>query len=186
MKFNSFTSRLITSAAALALMGVCANSASAKNLQSNKGFKVISVTTLDNAKTSDLFLLKDQGGRQFLYLASADGKLSIFDVTHPSELRELSSWTLARGGSQTFRVEPISDRFAIASDSKTDENVTLLDLSNTPSEVIAKRFKDADAYAVDGDKQVLYVAQPGELTVVRFDRPITRDAERWEQSFEAR
>jgi hypothetical protein len=185
MTYNCFTSTLLTSVAALALTGVCATSAEATNHPDTDGFKV-AVTTLNNAKTTDLFLLKGQGGKQFLYLASADGKLSIFDVTHPSELRELSSWTLARGDAQTFRVQPISSRFLVASDSKTGGNISVLDLSNTPSEKIAKDLTNVDAYAIDGNKQILYVAQHGQLTVIRFDHPITREAEIWEQSYEAR
>jgi hypothetical protein len=187
MKRNWFTSKLATSAAVLALTGVCANSAAAKDHHDNQGFEVITVKALDTAKTTDLFLLKGQGRKQFLYLESADGKLTIFDATHPSQLRKLSSWTLSgEGDTQNFRIQPLNHRFAVASDSKTGDNLTVLDLSNTPSEAIAKHLKNVDAYAIDGANQVLYVARAGELTVMRFDHPITRDAEIWEQSFEAR
>jgi hypothetical protein len=186
MKFNLFTSKLVTSVAVLGLMGVSANSAFAKERQDEQGFKVIAVRNLTNAKTTGLFLLKSQRGKQFLYLTSADGKLSIFDVSHPGNLRELSSWALDNGDAQTLRVQPINDRFVIASDRKTDDSLTVLDLSNTPSEEIAKQLKGVDAYAIDGNREVLYVARRGELMVIRFDHPITRDAEIWEQSYEAR
>jgi WD40 repeat protein len=186
MKSKWFTSKLVTSIASLALTSVWPTAAVAKGHHDNDGFKVITVRTLDDAKTTDLFLLKGQNGKKFLYLASANGKLSIFDVTHPSNLREVSSWTLAPATTQTFHVRPISDRFAVASDSNTADELTALDLSKTAAEEIARRFKNVDAYAIDGNQQVLYVARQGELTVVRFDHPITREAERWEQSFEAR
>jgi DNA-binding beta-propeller fold protein YncE len=186
MKFNSFTSKLLTSVAALALTSVCANPAFGKEHHVSKGFKVIAVRTLDNTKVADLLLVNGQGGKQFLYLASADGKLSIFDASHPSQLRELSSWRLTSSDTQNFRIEPINDRFVVASGARTDDRVAVLDLSNAVSKEIAQQFKDVDAYAVDDDKQVLYVAQPGQLTVVRFDHPISRDAERFEESYEAR
>jgi hypothetical protein len=89
---------------------VCADAAIAKGHHDDKRFKVIAVSALDNTKTTDLFLLNGQGAKQFLYLASADGKRSIFDVTHPSAIRELSSWTLASSDAQTFRVRLINNR----------------------------------------------------------------------------
>ena len=186
MKFNSFTSKLLTSVAALALTSVWANAAVAKDHHNDKGFKVIAVRTLDNTEVADLLLLNGQGGKQFLYLASADGTLSIFDTSHPGHLRELSSWRLTSSDTQNFRIESINDRFVIASDARTDDHVAVLDLSNTASKEIARQFKDVDAYAVDDNKQVLYVAQPGQLTVVRFDHPISRAAELFEESYEAR
>jgi hypothetical protein len=200
MKFNSFTSKLLTSVTALALTSVCANPAFGKDRHVSKGLKVIAVRTLDNTNATDLYLFNRQNGKQFLYLASADGKLSIFDVTHPSRLSELSSWTLANGGSGSFRLQPINERLAVASGSKTNDKLAVLDLFNavlssafpphTLSEAasaeIARQFKDVNAYAVDDNKQVLYVAQPGQLTVVRFDHPISRDAELFEESYEAR
>jgi hypothetical protein len=185
MKHNWFTSILVAGSATLAL-SQDANSATVKHHPDNDGFKVVTKVTLGNSKTTDLHLLQGQGGRQFLYLASADGKLSIFDVTNLKELRKLNSWTMSDGADQTFHFQAINDRFAVASDSKTDNNLTVLDLSNTPSEEIARRFKDVDAYAIDGDKQIVYVAQRGALVIIRFDRPITREAEIWEQSYEAR
>ena len=186
MKFNLFTSKLLTSVTALALTSVCANAAVAKDHHKDKGFRVIAVRTLDNAKVADLLLLNGQGGKQFLYLASADGKLSMFDASRASELSEVSSWMLANGGSGAFRLQPINDRFVVASDARTNDHVAVLDLSDAASETIAREFKNADAYAADDNKQVLYVAQPGKLTVVRFDHPISRDAERFEESYEAR
>ena len=186
MKFNSFTSKLLTSVAALTLTSVWANAAVAKDHHNDKGFKVIAVRTLDNTKVADLLLLNGQGGKQFLYLASADGKLSIFDASHPGHLRELSSWRLTSSDTQNFRIESINDRFVIASDARTDDHVAVLDLSNAASKEVARQFKDVDAYAVDDNKQVLYVAQSGQLTVVRFDHPISRDAELFEESYEAR
>jgi LVIVD repeat len=186
MKFNSFTSTLLTSVAAVALTSVCAIPAFAKDHHVSKGFKVIAVRTLDNGKPTDLLLLDGKGGKQFLYLASDDGKLSIFDVTHPSNVLEQSTWTLANDGSEAFRIQPISDSFAVASDSKTNDKLAVLDTSDPASAEIARQFKGVDAYAVDNNKQVLYVAQQGQLTVVRFDRPISRDAELFEESYEAR
>jgi hypothetical protein len=62
----------------------------------------------------------------------------------------------------------------------------VIDLSDAASAEIGRQFKDVDAYAIDDNKQILYVAQPGEVTVIRFDHPISRDAELFEESYEAR
>ena len=186
MTLRSFTSHLLISVVALALTSVCAVPAFASDHFVSKGFTVITVLPLDNTITTELHLLTGTDGKQFLYLASTDGHLSIFDVTRPSHLRELNSWRLTSSDTQNLRIEPINDRFVIASDAKTDTHVAVLDVSDAASKEISRQFKHVDAYAVDDNKQVLYVAQPGKLTVVRFDHPIDKDAEHFEESYEAR
>ena len=81
----------------------------------------------------------------------------------------------------------MSDHVAIASGAPdASQSLTVLDLANAPSVEIAKTLKNVDAYAIDGETNTLYVAQRGKLSVMQFDHPITREAEIWEQSYEAR
>jgi hypothetical protein len=187
MKFNWFRSHAALVAAALATTGFFTNLAVAKERHNTAGYRVITEETLGNGQTTDLFLLKDQRGKKFLYLASANGTLSIFDVSYPNEVRQVSSWVLASGGSGGFHVRPINDQFVVATRARnTEDSLAVLDPSNAPSKQIAEQLKNVDAYAIDGDNQVLYVAQRGKLIVMRFDGPITRQAEIWEESYEAR
>ncbi len=66
------------------------------------------------------------------------------------------------------------------------EELTVVDLGDGPSARVARQFKNAEAYTLDGANNTAYVATAGKLVVMRFDHPITHDAEIWEQSFEAR
>jgi hypothetical protein len=61
-----------------------------------------------------------------------------------------------------------------------------LDPSAAATPEIAKPFKNDGCYTVDPSDQTLHVVQQGWLSVVRFDRPITREAEVFEQSYQAR
>ena len=145
-------------------------------------------------------MLDGQNGKRFLYLVSADEKLSMFDVTHPGALRELSSCMLASSEAQFYRVRLISNQSGLPAESEADDRVAMValseaalkeiaprvTLSDAASEEIGRHFKGVDAYAVDENKRVLYVAQRGELTVIRFNHPISRDAELFEESYENR
>lgn len=62
----------------------------------------------------------------------------------------------------------------------------MVDLGNGPSASVARQFKNAEAYTLDGVSNTAYIAEGGKLVMMRFDQPITHDAEIWEQSYEAR
>ncbi len=86
-----------------------------------------------------------------------------------------------------YQFRPVNERVAIASGAPdASQSLTVLDLANAPSVEIAKKLKNVDAYTIDGETNTLYVAQRGKLFVIQFDHPITREAEIWEQSYEAR
>jgi hypothetical protein len=141
---------------------------------------------LSNSKTTDLFLRSDAKNHQYLYVASADNTLTVYDVTNPKELRETQSLALS-GASSQFVVRPVSDRMAIATAAPNNgANLTVLNFSNLPSTEIEKQLKSVDAYAIDGDTNTLYVAQQGKLVVMKFGHPITREAEIWEESYNSR
>jgi hypothetical protein len=184
-KLTGFKALLLTALAASGLFAAHAN-AKDKATRRSAAYTVLSQERLDNGKTTDLFLRNSRNGREFLYLASANGTLSIFDVTDPKEPRPLQSLVLVdKPGS--FQIRPVNNRVAIASGAVDPaENLTVLDLSNAPSTEIAKQLKTVDAYTIDGAGQIVYVAQRGTLVVLQFDHPITREAEIWEQSFETR
>ena len=142
--------------------------------------------TLANGKTTNLFLRRGNAGGLFLYVASANRTLSIYDVSHSSEPRELNTLAL-RSDKPAFQIRPVDDHVVVASGAPdASQSLTVLNLANAPTVAIAKTLKNVDAYEIDGETNTLYVAQRGKLSVMQFDHPITREAEIWEQSYEAR
>jgi hypothetical protein len=67
---------------------------------------------------------------------------------------------------------------------ESEQNVTVLDTGDAATAAIAKQFKNA--YTIDPNGDTLYVVHDGELSVLRFDRPISRDAELFEQMLDDR
>ena len=135
------------------------------------------VGTLTNGKTTDLFLRRSNEGARYLYIASANGTLAIYDVSQPAEPRELKTLTLT-SDKTTLQIRPVSDQAAIVSGAPdASQSLTVLDLANAPSVEIAKTLKNVDAYTINGETNTLYVAQRGKLFVIQFDHPITRQAE---------
>jgi hypothetical protein len=177
--------RVVTLTALTAMM-LSSQIVFAKNHGPAKGYKVLSETTLGAAKTTSMFLRQDHRGHEFLYVASDAGILSIFDVSNPAEPRRVDDLKLT-GTESTFSVWPASNRIALATRAADSaEELTVVDLGNGPSATVARQFKNAQAYTLDGASYTAYVATGGKLVVMRFDQPVTHDAEIWEQSYEAR
>jgi hypothetical protein len=151
-----------------------------------EGYRVLAETNLGVAKTTSMFLRQDHRGHEFLYVASDAGILSILDVSNPAEPRKVGDLRLTGAGGN-FKVRPVSNRIALATRAADSaEELTVVDLKNGPSARVARQFKNAQAYTLDSASNTAYVAAGGELVVIRFDHPITHDAEIWEQSYEAR
>jgi hypothetical protein len=160
--------------------------AAAKDHHDSETTHMLCEQTLANGKTTDLFLRRSNKGSRYLYIASANGTLAIYDVSQPAEPRELNTLALS-SDEPTFQIRPVSEHAAIASGAPdASQSLTVLELANAPSVEIAKTLKNVDAYTIDAETNMLYVAQHGKLFVIQFDRPITREAEIWEQSYEAR
>jgi hypothetical protein len=112
--------------------------------------------------------------------------MAIFDVTDSSEPRQVNRLALS-GKPASFTVRPVSNRLAVVSAANDPAcELTLLDLGNEPAVEIAETLKNVDAYTINGATNTVYIAQDGRLLVMRFARPVTRDAEIWEQFFESR
>jgi hypothetical protein len=173
--------------AAISLFGLLvAQPAMARNHAPKHDYQVLGQVALSNGKTTDLFLRKNQEGRTFLYVASANETMAIFDVTNNREPHQVNRLALS-GNSNTFTLKPVSDRLAVATTANDPaREFTVLDLGNAPSVEIAKRLQNVDAYAINSATNTVYIAQDGQLLIMRFDHPVTRDAEIWEQFFEAR
>jgi len=176
----------VYASAALSLLGFVALPAMARDHVRKPDYKVVGQVALQNGKTTDLFLRKNQKGRTFLYVASANQTLAIYDVTDKSEPHLVNRLALSTTRN-SFEVRPISDRTAVATTSNDPATeFTVLDLDNAPSVEVAQRFKNVDAYTIDGANNTAYVSQDGQLLVIQFGHPVTRDAEIWEQSYESR
>jgi hypothetical protein len=187
MMFNRTNIRAAYASAALSLFGLLvAQPAMARSHVQKTDYQVLGQVALPNGRTTDLFLRKNQEGKTFLYVASANETMAIFDVTNGSEPRQVNRLALS-GKPSLFTVRPVSNLLAVASAANDPaRELTLLDLGNEPAVEIAKTLKNVDAYAINGATNTVYVAQDGQLLVMRFTRPVTRDAEIWEQFFESR
>lgn len=172
--------------AVLATVTLATAPAAAKAHPHVKANRMLCERTLANVKTTDLFLRRGNEGGLFLYVASANGTLSIYDVSDSSEPRELNTLAL-NSDKPAFQIRPVNDHVVVVSGAPdSSQSLTVLNLANAPSAEIAKTLKNVDAYAIDGETNTLYVAQRGKLSVMQFDHPITREAEIWEQSYESR
>jgi hypothetical protein len=185
MIFNPTKLPAVYASAAFSLLGLLTQPAMARNHTQEPDYKVMGQVALNNGKTTDVFLRKNQEGRTFLYVASVNKTLTIFHVTNSREPRQVNRLALS-GNSNSFTVRPVRDRLAVATTNDPADEFTLIDLDHAPAVEIAKRFKNVDAYTIDGIRNTAYVAQDGQLLVLRFGHPITRDAEIWEQFFETR
>ena len=152
----------------------------------NPGYKLLGQTPLPNVHATDLFLRQDKQGRKYLYVVYAENTLSVVNVTKPAQITEASRLALTTT-QRTAHAEQVNADFIVLSNTpQPEQDVTVLNTSTPATPGIAKQFKNADCYTIDSSDQTLYVVQQGELSVLRFDRPITRDAEIFEQSYEAR
>ena len=108
----------------------------------------------------------------------------MLDVTHSEEPKELDELHLTEGPSQVH-LRPLGPDAVLAT-AACDPSQQLAVLSDTASPAIAKQFTHVDAYTIDGGRSLVYIAEKGKLSILRFDRPLTREAEIWEQSYESR
>ena len=186
MKQNREQLNRVVAIAVLTAMILGGQTVFAKAHGSTGGYKVLAERNLGVAKATSMFLRQDQRGHKFLYVASDAGVLSILDVSDPREPRKVDDLRLT-GAESNFRVRPVSNRIALATrTADSAEDLTIVDLGNGPSASVAHQFKNAEAYTLDGASNTAYVAAGGELVVMRFDHPITHDAEIWEESYENR
>lgn len=81
--------------AVFAVLTIAAGPAVAKPHHDSKTKRVLCEETLANGKTTDLFLRRSNKGGRYLYIASANGTLSIYDVSQPAEPRELNTLVLS-------------------------------------------------------------------------------------------
>jgi hypothetical protein len=172
--------------AVLAILAFTAAPAVANEHHASKTYRNVCEETLPNGKTTDLFLRRSNKGSRYLYVASANRRLSVYDVSRPAEPLLLNTLVLS-SNKTAFQIRPVSEHAAVASGvPDASQSLTVLDLDNAPSIGIAKTLRNVEAYAIDGETNTVYAARNGRLFVIQFDHPITRDAEIWEQSYEAR
>jgi hypothetical protein len=86
----------------------------------------------------------------------------------------------------TQDAEPVNARFVLVTNAAAPERDLAVVDTNTPATPeTAKEFKNIDCSTIDPSDETLYLVGHGELSIMRFDRPISRDAEIFEQSYEA-
>jgi hypothetical protein len=164
--------------------GVVVQPTLAKGHKTNPGYTLVGQTALENTKATDLFLRQDDQGRKYLYVVYANDTLAVLNVTNGAEIAETHHLTLA-ANAQTQHVEPVNDRFALVTNTPDSQgDLALMDTKTPATPEIAKEFRNSDCY--DPSDNTLYVVHDGELSVLRFDRPISRDAQLFEESFENR
>jgi hypothetical protein len=150
------------------------------------GYTLVGKTVLQNAKATDLFLRKDEQGHKYLYVVYADDTLAVLNVTNGVEVSETHRLALATNA-PTLHMEPLNSRFAAATNApEPDRQFAVVDMKDAAKPEIAKEFKNVDCYTIDPGDETLYVISDGALSIMRFNRPITRDAELFEQSYNAR
>ena len=67
-----------------------------------------------------------------------------------------------------------------------DPSQRLTVLNDTASPEIAKQFTHVDAYTIDGGRSLVYIVEKGKLSILQLDRPLSREAQIWEQSYQSR
>jgi hypothetical protein len=163
MKHISYRTAGLWAVVTVATAGLHGGPAFAKPHGSEGGYKIIAEEDLSLGRVTDMLLRRDRRGHTYLYVAFANDTVLVFEVTSANELRQLPKVAGNCGNS------PMAS-----------------DLVYAPSVDLPKRLEKTDAYAIDGNDQTVYVAEHGKLIVMRFDRPITRDAEIWEKFYEGR
>jgi LVIVD repeat len=157
----------------------------AKGHSENVGYTLAGQTALPHAKATDLFLRQDKQGHKYLYVVYAD-MLTVLNVTNPSEVSEMYSLAVT-ANKQTAHDEPVNARFVVLTNTtEPEQDLAVVDTSAPAMPKIAKEFKNAECYTIDSSDETLYVVRHSELSIMRFDHPVSRDAEIFEQSYEAR
>jgi hypothetical protein len=152
----------------------------------NPGYTLLGQAALPNAHAIDLFLRQDKQSRKYLYVVYADNTLSVLNVTNAAEITETRRLALTAKKPTPHREQLNAGTVVLSNGPEPEGDVTVLDTNDPAMPEIAKQFKNADCHTIDPSYQTLYTVQQGELSIVRFDRPITRGAEIFEQSYEAR
>ena len=129
------------------------------------------------------FLRMNAVGQTFLYVHS-DHSISVLDVTRSEEPKEVDELHLTEGSPQVHSRPLDSDTVPATAASDLSQPVTVL--NDAAAAEIAKQFAHVDAYTIDEGRSLVYIAEKGKLSILKFDRPLTRDAEIWEQSYDSR
>jgi hypothetical protein len=149
-------------------------------------YKVVAQASLGGSRVTDMFLRASRTGKTYLYVTREDRTLSVYDVslgTEPKETEELSLTKKA----EPLRIHAAGPDTAIVSDApEPSRQLSILNFTDEAHPKVARYFPEVEAFAIDSKTTTLYVAQHGKLSIVQFERPITRDAAIWEQFFEAR
>jgi hypothetical protein len=151
----------------------------------NVGYTLVGQTVLPNADATDLFLREDNRGHKYLYVVYANNTVAVLNVTNAAKVSGIHHLALTTNTQQTAHAEPVNARFVVLT-AAPNRDLRVVDTNTPATPEIAKEFKNADCYTIDPTDETLYVIRRGELSIMRFDRPISREAQIFEQSYEAR
>ena len=184
MKRKISITPLVFPAAVLLVETLGSPLASAKERPKRSDIRVVSQIALPGSTTTDLFLRMNAVGQTFLYVVHSDHSISVLDVTNSEAPKELDELHLTEGPSQVH-LRPLGPDAVLAT-AACDPSQRLAVLNDTASPAITKQFTHVDSYTIDGGRSLVYIAEKGKLSILRFDRLLTREAEIWEQSYESR
>jgi hypothetical protein len=181
----------VISAALFACLPLFARSYPTRTLPTAHGpglqYKTTATATLSEKHVIKAFIHADGKSRKLLYVVYADRQMDVFDVADNAEPRNIRHETLA-SDVQESTVNDAQFRLLILG-TKADNATSpllLVDSSATARPAVAKVFDPADAYAIDPEKQAVYVIKEDQLSVLQFGGPITQSAERFEESYQSR
>jgi hypothetical protein len=157
---------------------------SAKVRPTRSDARVVSRIGLPASTATDLFLRTNAAGQPFLYVAHSDHSITVLDVTHSKEPKEVDELHLTEGPAQVHLRRLGPDTVLATAASDPSQQLTVL--NDTASPAFVKQFTHVDAYTIDGSRSLVYIAEKGKLSILQCDRPLTREAEIWEQSYESR
>jgi hypothetical protein len=180
------TGKAMTPLAAILGLSAITQPAVAKDRPNKDGYTVLNTTTVESAKADDLFIRKDGQGHTYLYVIYANNTLAVFDVTDARKVKETKHLTLTEE-EHVNHARPLNVRQVLVGNAAAAEHeLALIDTADPPLPRVVQQFRDADCYTVNAMTQTVYVVQRGKLKVIQFDGPVTRDAEHFEQAYEAR
>jgi hypothetical protein len=154
--------------------------------QKNPGYPLLGQMPLPNANATDLFLRQDKQRHKYLYIVYADNTLSVLNVTNTGEITETRRLALTTSKATAHAEQVNASSVVLSNTPQPEQDVTVLDTSAPATPEIAKQFKNADCYTIDSNGDTLYVVNDAELSIVHFDRPVSRDAELFEQMLQNR
>jgi hypothetical protein len=156
--------------------------ASAKGRPNHSDVHVVGQIGLPGSPTTALFLRMNAVGQTLLYVVQGDHSISVLDVTKPEEPKEVDELRLNEGSPQVH-LRAVGPDAVLTTASDPAQPATG---NGTACPEIAKQFSHADVYTIDGGRSLVYIAEKGKLSILKFDRPLTREAEIWEESYESR